>query len=298
MKKLISGLLAAVLFVCMSSVAFAAPRSVPGGSKGTIELSDCSGVQEETVQFSENQDGNWVTVKRTITVYLVAPNSTAVLPPKGLDGYVHRGSTLYFQNGEGVYVAEGGGPADTVTFEGQYQEGLYQVSVDPETWIYCRIAGGAAASAPSQETAKPAAQADASSGKTTHSRSTDISYKVKAGDTLATLALNYYGDMTFWPAIVNYNQELFNKKAFTAGLELVLPGAVQHGKQAIAIIPPAVAGEGEDLYTVQPGDTYGTIAQARFGTMARYKEIFDRNSDRLKNIDTLFAGQILVLPKK
>lgn len=128
-----------------------------------------------------------------------------------------------------------------------------------------------------------------------------LSYTIQSGDTFGCLALNYFGDMNVWPAIYSYNAQAIastlNKQIYV-GMEIVIPSAIQYKGQTLSVIAPAVAGAGEELYTVQLGDSYASIAQEHFGDMSRYQEIFDRNSDRLKDIHTLYAGQILVLPAK
>ncbi len=59
-----------------------------------------------------------------------------------------------------------------------------------------------------------------------------------------------------------------------------------------------MAGEGETLYTIQLGDTLGKIAAKEYGAVADAKYIQERNADRVKNINTIFEGQTIVLPAK
>lgn len=40
------------------------------------------------------------------------------------------------------------------------------------------------------------------------------------------------------------------------------------------------------------------IAKAVYGDVMKYKAIYERNSDRLKNANTIYVGQIIVLPSK
>ena len=53
---------------------------------------------------------------------------------------------------------------------------------------------------------------------------------------------------------------------------------------------------GETLYTVKAGDTLSKIALEVYGDMWQYQAIYERNSDRLKNANTIYEGQVLVLP--
>ena len=64
------------------------------------------------------------------------------------------------------------------------------------------------------------------------------------------------------------------------------------------LIPAAVANEGETLYTVQYGDTLGASAKAHYGNVMQYKAIYERNADRLVNANTIYEGQVIVLPAK
>lgn len=56
--------------------------------------------------------------------------------------------------------------------------------------------------------------------------------------------------------------------------------------------PSVTAPDGTVTYTVQKGDTLGFIATNYYGDNAQ------RNSDRLKNVNTIYEGQVLVLPAK
>lgn len=59
-----------------------------------------------------------------------------------------------------------------------------------------------------------------------------------------------------------------------------------------------MAGAGEKLYTVKAGDTLGKTAASQYGKVSEYKAVFERNTDRLKNANTIYAGQVIVLPVK
>ena len=52
------------------------------------------------------------------------------------------------------------------------------------------------------------------------------------------------------------------------------------------------------IYTVQPGDTLSKIAKLHFGKANRYMEIFNINTDILKNPNLIKVGQKLKLPNK
>ena len=116
------------------------------------------------------------------------------------------------------------------------------------------------------------------------------SYTVKKGDTYGTIALNNYGTYGVWKALYKANKGA----KLTAGVTLTLPEKL--GKTAKIANP--VAAQGETLYTVKAGDTLGTIAKAHYGSSQKYQAIFQRNTDRLKNANTIYEGQVIVLPAK
>lgn len=116
------------------------------------------------------------------------------------------------------------------------------------------------------------------------------SYTVKKGDTYGTIALNNYGTYGVWSELYKVNKGA----KLTEGTTLVLPETL--GK--VARINAPAAASGETLYTVKAGDTLGAIAKATYGDVMKYKTIFERNADRLVNANTIYEGQVIVLPAK
>ena len=116
------------------------------------------------------------------------------------------------------------------------------------------------------------------------------SYAVKKGDTYGTIALNNYGTYGVWSELYKVNKGA----KLTEGATLVLPETL--GKVGRIAAPAAV--DGEMLYTVKAGDTLGAIAKATYGDVMKYKTIFERNADRLVNANTIYEGQVIVLPAK
>ena len=116
------------------------------------------------------------------------------------------------------------------------------------------------------------------------------SYTVKKGDTYGTIALNNYGTYGVWSELYKANKGV----KLTEGATLVLPEKL--GK--VAHINAPAAASGETLYTVKAGDTLGAIAKATYGDVMKYKTIFERNADRLVNANTIYEGQVIVLPAK
>lgn len=113
---------------------------------------------------------------------------------------------------------------------------------------------------------------------------------MKKGDTYGTIALNNYGTYGVWSELYKANKGV----KLTEGATLVLPEKL--GK--VARINAPAAASGETLYTVKAGDTLGAIAKATYGDVMKYKTIFERNADRLVNANTIYEGQVIVLPAK
>lgn len=113
-------------------------------------------------------------------------------------------------------------------------------------------------------------------------------YTVKPGDTLGKIALAHYGIVEKYQAIFEANRHLLkDPNTIYVGQVLTLPEANL-----------LVTGEGETTYTVQPGDTLGKIALAHYGSMARWQDIYARNSTHLASPDLIYAGQVIILPAK
>ncbi len=123
-----------------------------------------------------------------------------------------------------------------------------------------------------------------------------VAYTVQKGDTMGFIATNFYGSNANRNALYNANLEAFKKTGgkLVPGMVLAIPATLNKVNR----IPAPSAGEGEKLYTVKAGDTLGKIAAAEYGKVNEYKAIFERNSDRLKNANTIYEGQVIVLPAK
>ena len=52
------------------------------------------------------------------------------------------------------------------------------------------------------------------------------------------------------------------------------------------------------MYEVKSGDSLSKIAKEFYGDPMQYKEIFEMNTDILKNPDLIKVGQVLKMPKK
>ena len=116
------------------------------------------------------------------------------------------------------------------------------------------------------------------------------SYTVKKGDSWSSICTNFYGTNAQRYELIKANKNA----ALKEGTVITLPEKL--GKAIL--LPAPAAAEGEKLYTVKAGDTLGKIAAAEYGRAGEYQAIFQRNADRLKNANTIYEGQVIVLPAK
>lgn len=116
-------------------------------------------------------------------------------------------------------------------------------------------------------------------------------YQVQRGDTLGTIALNYYGGYEFHTKIYNANKELFKKSnnRLDVGMNLVLPKE--------GLLAPIQPKDGESIYTVKAGDTLGGISAKYYGDAGKYTKIYEANKSRIKNPNMIFEGQKLLIVK-
>jgi nucleoid-associated protein YgaU len=111
-----------------------------------------------------------------------------------------------------------------------------------------------------------------------------VTYPVKGGDSLSSIAAAELGNANRWPQIYALNQSLIrDPDRIFAGQVFVLPP-----KEPVGTIPR--------LHTVQRGDTLSGIANAELGSPSRWPDIFALNRAILTNPDRIIPGQVLVLP--
>ena len=61
---------------------------------------------------------------------------------------------------------------------------------------------------------------------------------------------------------------------------------------------PAPASQSERTYTVKSGDTLSKIAKETLGDANAYMDIFNVNTDQLKDPDKIQPGQVLKIPQR
>ena len=232
-----------------------------------------------------------------VTLVTVAPNTpVSVKNSDGQSGYL--GFYVYdWLEEEGYYhIAEGLGPLifDGGTLETVEGGGYELFQLDDTTFL---TVGDASSGTTTPVTpSEPAPTPDAPTPDAPVVPDAPGTYTVKKGDTMGQIAVNYYGSYGYHNALYKANAAAFKETngKLLPGMKLTLPEKL--GK-AVLIAAPTAA-EGETLYTVKAGDTLGKIAADYYGQSIKYKEIFERNADRLKNANTIYEGQVIVLPAK
>lgn len=289
MKKFLSLSLALILCVALSVPAFAANyTSYTWSDEYRTMKFDAAAVATETIKAWDydseeytNQNVTMITVKPGSSV-TVTGDSMFTLSELTEDGYGedYMGAEIKTGAVDDIFTNFPAGALFVVEYGKTYIK-LGGVDEQPTA--------PAQPTAPTQPTApaRPAAPAQPEQPAAPAAAGT---YTVKKGDTYGTIALNNYGTYGVWGELYKANKGA----KLTEGATLVLPETL--GK--VARINAPVAASGETLYTVKAGDTLGTIAKATYGDVMKYKTIFERNADRLVNANTIYEGQVIVLPAK
>lgn len=294
MKKYVARMLSCVLVLGMlCTVAMAAEQNVPSGT-GSVTFSDVVSTETKTLTIDGEQ--------KEVTIYYVSAGSTFQINSSDPDDFP--GGT-YYEEFDNAYTAAGGDQLsgnEAYTFEAEDFEYFplcaYYTTRGAEK-VFCMLNGqqGATPVAPADTTPTPAPTTPAGEATTAETVPAGPgTYTVVKYDTLGHIALNYYGSYKYHTALYNANAEAFKATggALKPGMVLNLPDTLGTAKR----IGMPVAGDGETLYTVKAGDTLGAIAKAAYGDVMKYQDIFARNSDRLTNANTIYEGQVIVLPAK
>lgn len=291
MKKFATIILSLALCLGLAVPAFAASYEAHTftADDATITFESVSS-SKATIKLVE-MEGDPVATE--VTMVTLKPGSTVTVKDNAGNGFVSLyGYTL---GDNGVYsmtAAEYELATGSVDNAFAGKSGLIIELSGPDK-IYLKLGedSGTATPAPApEESVKPEPPAEPVQPATPAATASSDTYTVKQGDTYGTIALNNYGTYGVWRELYKANKYV----KLTAGVELTLP--VKLGNTA-RISAPA-AGAGETLYTVKAGDTLGAIAKATYGDVTKYRAIFERNSDRLKNANTIYEGQVIVLPAK
>ena len=110
-------------------------------------------------------------------------------------------------------------------------------------------------------------------------------YKVKAGDTLSSIAKAKLGDARRWPELFVLNRaKIRHRDRLAVGQVLSLPATPMQPKP--------------QLYKVKRGDTLSSIAKSKLGDANRWPEIHRLNRDVVPNPNQISPGLELVIVKR
>lgn len=135
-----------------------------------------------------------------------------------------------------------------------------------------------------------------------------VIHYVKEGETLATIARQYYGDPLEFQRIVDANKKAVpNPNLIRPGVRLMIPPKATPGIAAPApgnVAPPAPAPTASaakpkfTTYTLAEGDTLSDVAQRFFGSSKLWQKVYELNKDRIDNPDRVAAGTELRVPAR
>ncbi len=116
-------------------------------------------------------------------------------------------------------------------------------------------------------------------------------YTVRGGDTMSSIAAEWFGDESKWDLIAKANP-LVDPNRLRIGQVLRLPPQDTE-RDAIG----ETAGDAETTYIVRSGDNLSRIARSYYGDASRWRIIFEANRELLRdNPDNLRPGMRLVIP--
>jgi nucleoid-associated protein YgaU len=104
-------------------------------------------------------------------------------------------------------------------------------------------------------------------------------YKVKKGETLMLIAFNLYGDYSKWKDLRNMNPGL-SSSSLSSGQVIKYQAPNKEFTWSPAGKP----------YLIKSGDTLGRISNQKYGTPAKWRDIYDNNRPMIKNPNLIFAG--------
>lgn len=107
-------------------------------------------------------------------------------------------------------------------------------------------------------------------------------YTVQKGDTYMLVAYKVYADYSKWRDIADLN-----------GGGALVPGSQVRYRSAWQSFPIKTQGA---PYIIQNGDTLGGISQNKYGTVKKWRNIYDNNKQLIKDPNLIFAGFTLYLP--
>jgi nucleoid-associated protein YgaU len=159
----------------------------------------------------------------------------------------------------------------------------------------------------------PSTVKPASGDRTAADSSATETHRVQPGDTLVTLAEQYYGSARFVSLLQSANPRIIDPRNLPVGMVVKIPARPADAADALAgqggsNPAPILSGTSRSpistpgpvrTYAVKSGDSFYKIARDVLGDANRWQELFEMNRDRVKGEPrSLQVGQEIVLPAK
>ncbi len=127
-------------------------------------------------------------------------------------------------------------------------------------------------------------------------------HRVQPGDSLSSLAVQYYGSEKHTRLLIDANKQLADPNRLKIGEIVNLPPMPKaDGSPKAARSAHQTRGKvasGTRTYTVRSGDSFYRIAKSQLGDASRWKELYELNRSVVGSEPTaLRVGQVLVLPQ-
>lgn len=106
-------------------------------------------------------------------------------------------------------------------------------------------------------------------------------YTVQQGDTLMKIAFETYGDLYRWKEIYEANRDKISN-----------PNAVPRGTRLKIDRPatPAAIDRNGEKYLIKRGDTLGSISGEVYGTIKKWRKLWENNRQLIRDPNKIFAG--------
>jgi nucleoid-associated protein YgaU len=124
------------------------------------------------------------------------------------------------------------------------------------------------------------------------------SVRVKAGDTLWSIAAKFLGRGDKWQALAKGNPQLVNPAKIQVGAWLALPDETGHlasRQDEVATAPAPFVEDASASVKVERGDSLWKVAKVKLGNGEAWKCVARANRE-IQNSDRIFPGQILTVP--
>ncbi len=142
--------------------------------------------------------------------------------------------------------------------------------------------------------------------ESTPTRAGDQYHHVKSGESLYTIARDYYGNGEYWRTIYEANPRTVipSPNALRTGVRILIPmrnPAPAPGRGVDATERQTTeqpAPTRTKTYTIKSGDTLSELAQKFMGSSRHWKKLQEMNSDKIRNPDVLVEGVTIVVPEQ